>query len=204
MPGTSSTVRGEQARGEILEAAKRLFLNKGYGSTSVRDIAHEAGGRSVAGIYNHFPTKQAIFEALIVEDNPSREIISVILSISGKTAQDFVRNALRRILPLMLKHYEFYELAQIDLREFQGRNVEALLRTTILPRAMGVIQQVASLPGFRPMEPIVYLRLMVTIVFGYMITERLAPQTVIGQFSREAWIEHYVGFALSGLTISEK
>jgi AcrR family transcriptional regulator len=56
--------RSEETRARILDAAVRRFAISGYEATSVDDICSEAGV-SKGAIYHHFPTKQAIFLALL-------------------------------------------------------------------------------------------------------------------------------------------
>ena len=48
----------------ILDVSLRLFSEKGFKPTSVRDIAKEVG-ITQSGLYNHFKGKDAILEALI-------------------------------------------------------------------------------------------------------------------------------------------
>src|ERR671937_524908 len=57
-------LRSLQRHERILEAAERVFARRGYHHTAVDDIAAEAD-TSKGGIYFHFPTKQAIFLALL-------------------------------------------------------------------------------------------------------------------------------------------
>ena len=56
--------RSERSRGQILDAALKLFSHRGYGATSVRDIAEEAGV-SKGNVYHHFEDKEAIFRELL-------------------------------------------------------------------------------------------------------------------------------------------
>lgn len=58
--------RGPLTRKQILDAALRLFSEKGFARTSVRDIA-QAAGITDAAIYYHFASKRELFEALIEE-----------------------------------------------------------------------------------------------------------------------------------------
>ena len=67
------TRRGPLTRTQILDAALRLFSEKGFARTSVRDIAR-AAGITDAAIYYHFASKRDLFEALFEE----RGIISAL------------------------------------------------------------------------------------------------------------------------------
>src|SRR5215218_2866962 len=62
--------KGEQTRQAILAAAVERFGRDGYRSTSVADIARDAGvGGTVA--YAYFPSKEALFLAAVDEDAAS-------------------------------------------------------------------------------------------------------------------------------------
>lgn len=68
MPRTDAR-GGPQTRARILEAATRLFLERGYDAVPVAEIAREAGVSSVT-VFNHFPRKEDLFldRAADVED----------------------------------------------------------------------------------------------------------------------------------------
>ncbi|WP_322008164.1 TetR/AcrR family transcriptional regulator [Paraburkholderia tropica] len=55
-----------QTRAHLLAAAKRLFVEKGFGATSLRDIAAEAGYTQGA-FYSNFASKEALFVELMRE-----------------------------------------------------------------------------------------------------------------------------------------
>jgi AcrR family transcriptional regulator len=56
--------RSEETRANILDAALRRFALSGYDAASVDDICTDAGV-SKGAFYHHFPTKQAVFLALL-------------------------------------------------------------------------------------------------------------------------------------------
>jgi AcrR family transcriptional regulator len=62
---------GQRTRQALLDAALDLFADKGYFGTSLRDVAAAVGVRESA-IYNYFKGKDALFEALIIEDQHTK------------------------------------------------------------------------------------------------------------------------------------
>jgi AcrR family transcriptional regulator len=60
---------GRDVRGEILEAALRLFARQGYAATTVRQIADAIGVTSPA-LYAHFASKQEIYAELMRQGGP--------------------------------------------------------------------------------------------------------------------------------------
>ena len=57
-------MKQEDTKQSILEKALELFSAKGYDSVSVGEIA-KAVGIKAPSLYNHFPSKQAIFDAIV-------------------------------------------------------------------------------------------------------------------------------------------
>lgn len=193
--------KGEQARAEILAAAKRLFVAQGFHGTSMRAIAREAGDRAVAGIYNHFPTKEAIFEALISEGNPYHELFGVIESAmeNAHTVEEFVRSALRVIMRIMPNHYDFILLAQIDMREFEGKNISLALGAEVFPRVFALFDRLQELPDIKPIEVITLMRTMASLMVGYIITAQALPIAMFHELDHEEWADRFASILLYGI-----
>lgn len=64
----------EETVQKILDAALKLFLEKGYEETTVLDIISEMGGLTRGAFYHHFKSKEEVFdtlcEKLFYESNP--------------------------------------------------------------------------------------------------------------------------------------
>ncbi len=49
---------------KILDAAQKLFLEKGYDNTTIQDIVDHLGGLSKGAVYHHFKSKEEIMDAV--------------------------------------------------------------------------------------------------------------------------------------------
>ncbi|MEK6420870.1 MAG: TetR/AcrR family transcriptional regulator [Burkholderia gladioli] len=65
-PRLSREASRQQTRAHLLAAGKRLFVERGFGATSLRDIAAEAGYTQGA-FYSNFASKEALFLELMRE-----------------------------------------------------------------------------------------------------------------------------------------
>lgn len=59
----SGKLSGDERRAAIIQSVRHLFANQGFKGTRTREVA-EAAGVSEALLYRHFPTKDALFEAI--------------------------------------------------------------------------------------------------------------------------------------------
>src|SRR5438552_4027452 len=56
-----------RTRQKVLEAARQLFIERGYEAATVRDIARRAG-MSTGAVFANFEDKSDLFEAVVTED----------------------------------------------------------------------------------------------------------------------------------------
>ena len=199
----ANVTRGDQARAEILEAARTLFLSNGYNGTSMRAIAEASGGRAVAGLYNHFPTKEAIFADLLHERSPYEFLAETLESVESTTAPDFIREAVSVLIEVMPTYYDFFQLTQIDLREFGGEHLRDLLENTVFPRILNSVARLQTLPGLRPIEPLVMMRLFGSLMIGFLVTENMAPSGLFGHMTHKDWSRLLSETLINGLTGDE-
>ena len=73
----------EETVNRILEAAFRLFMEKGYEHTSIQDIIDNLGGLSKGAIYHHFKSKEDILVA--VTDRMTEESNQMLAEIRDRT-----------------------------------------------------------------------------------------------------------------------
>lgn len=61
---TPSKLSGEERRAAIVQAVQRVFADKGFHGATTRELA-QAAGVSEALLFKHFPTKEALYSALL-------------------------------------------------------------------------------------------------------------------------------------------
>ena len=92
----------EDTKQRILEKSLELFSTKGYDSVSVGEIA-KAVGIKAPSLYNHFPSKQAIFDAILETTSAHYQKDTAEISVHVQDAQKDVpvfshHGAIRNIL----------------------------------------------------------------------------------------------------------
>lgn len=112
----------ERTRQAILETATRLFMQKGFGQTSTRDIAKEIGITQPA-LYHHFSDKEVLFLSVMTEF--SRKVHQDINRVLRKHQLD-PEEQLFEIVKVLKKHhtisiYEQYNQAIQLLSESSQR-----------------------------------------------------------------------------------
>ncbi len=124
-------LRGEKTRRKILLAARDLFASQGYHATTTRQITDRAGITRGA-IYNHFESKEAIFQAVLMVYHPWKYIPAAVEMAEGDTIDDFVHDAARRMLVIWDENQQDILLHLIEIIEFQGRHLPKLFESAFI------------------------------------------------------------------------
>ncbi len=151
----------------ILDAAEQLFAQRGFAGTAVRDIAATVG-LNPASLYNHFPGKQELYEAVL--DRGLRPIIELLAELSRSDwspARDEM--AIDRIVDTLtqkpylarLLHHEALTGGE-NLTRIVGRYVEPLYA-----QGLEALTRSPAVEGWEPEEfPLVVIS-MHNLLLGY-------------------------------------
>ncbi|MCC6299456.1 MAG: TetR/AcrR family transcriptional regulator [Anaerolineales bacterium] len=190
--------KGEATRLAIEDAAMELFLKQGYAATSMRQIADKVG-IALGGIYNHFSSKDEIFEGIIIDKHPYKQILPAILAAEGETVEDFFRNAIHLVIAEMGQRTEFINLLFIELVEFKGKHGVPLLRE-IAPKVLPVLERVIKgRKDLRVTNPALLMRSFIGVCFSYLITDMLISNSIVGKLMPKNTEEAYVDIFLHGI-----
>lgn len=109
---------------QALNAALELFSSKGFGATSMREIA-DRSGLSMGNVYHHFPSKEAIFQTLLDRywqrlqdpEHPLQQIFA-----RAEFPEDLERMA-SIIEQVVEENAAYILLIYIDVVEFKGEHI---------------------------------------------------------------------------------
>ena len=201
--------KGEQTRQEILAAARRLFLSQGFAATPMRQIAREVG-ITPAAIYNHYPSKERLFIALLQSAAPYDELFTLFGKIGTDSSEDLLRQVFRAALGFITDHQDYLQLALIDAQERDGAALATFL-PQVLPEANEWYQRLVALdamhrrgdacgqPRLRDVPFPVFFRTLISLLAGFMLTERVVKPDRLPQFTGIDWPEALVDVFLHGV-----
>ncbi len=195
--------RGEQTRQEILAAAHRLFLSQGFTATPMRQIAR-AVGITPGAIYNHYPGKDELFSAVLHNAAPYDELFALWNNVEAGSAEDMVRQTFRAALTYVTDHHDYLQLALIDAQERDGLALATFL-PEILPRVQIWHRRLVALdaeqggPRLRDVPFLVFVRTLISLVIGFMLTQRVATPDRMPQMARIDWAEALADLFLHGV-----
>ncbi len=170
--------RSEETRTHILQSSLALFSKNGYDATGVAEICH-AAGVSKGAFYHHFPSKQAVFQALLEQwlaglntrmDTLLAAAPDVPAGLVGmaEMAGPVFKDAANQ-LPMFL---EFWTQSSRD---------PALWETAIAPYRhfqelfTGVVQAGISQGALRPVDPQAAARTLVAVAIGITLQGVMDP-----------------------------
>jgi AcrR family transcriptional regulator len=195
--------RGEHTRTAILQAAHDLFIKQGYHGTSMRQIAKEAN-IALGGLYNHFVSKEAVFEAVFLAFHPYHQVLPLIQAAQGENLEQLVKDAVQRMALVVEGRPDFMNLMFIEMVEFKSLHAQQLF-ANIFPQGIQILQHfVEAYPKeIRPIPSPMVVRTFLGLFFGYYLTETaLAPGATV-EFQANA-IQYFVDIYLHGILVPTK
>jgi len=154
----------------ILDTAERMFSARGVDGVAVRDLAREMG-ITASSLYNHFPGKQALYDAVI--ERGLGPIVGVVAEAwqPGEVKPEHVQATLDRLTEHLARHPHLGRLLQRALLEDTGA-VQALLDArlgSLYREGIAVVRRMAHDAGWRE-EEVPHLGIaLFGMIFAYFI-----------------------------------
>jgi AcrR family transcriptional regulator len=196
-----------ERRQQILEAATQEFATKGFLGATIKDIAQRAQLRSQALIYWYFPTKEALFEAVLskhlpvfqvvldpasVRERPPEEVLPVLArSVLAGADQPAAQRVVRLVAPEVIRRPE---VADVIATRIIGRVLDFL--KTYLGHQI-------ALGRLRPHDVRASSRAFMGMVLPQVAGKLVFPALRGDELSDEDHIETIVAIFLRGLRPEE-
>jgi len=197
----------EERRAAIIDAAVRLFSQRGFRGTTTRDLA-SAVGVTEPILYQHFATKRDLYRAIIESscraERPSYAGSDPALEAASRAEDDHA--FFTRLGELLLEWYERepHVVRLLLFSALEGHEMSDLFfeRQIVVYYEMltGYIKRRMNKRAFRRMEPVMAAR-----AFTGMITHYGLVQTVFGGprvgpvLSRKQVVENFARIFLDGM-----
>jgi AcrR family transcriptional regulator len=151
--GKSRALPQPPTRQAILDAAERLFSARGLEGVAVRDLARELH-LTPSSLYNHFPSKQALYDAVL--ERGLRPIVAIVADSwrPGKFQAEQMRGTIDQLTAHLVTHPHLGRLLQRALIEENGAG-QALMARWLGPlyqQGVEVTRQAALDAGWEPQE----------------------------------------------------
>ena len=196
--------RAEARPDEVLDAALDLFIEKGFASTRVEDIAARAG-LSKGAVYLYFPSKEAILEGLVkravlpIANNAlsilenyvgdPRPVITTALKMVAVRLTDPKLIAIPKLL--IREIINFPEFAQMYRREVLDR---------VIPAVQRLIQNGIDEGYIRQVDPELTLRSIIGPVLAHMLIAEIFGIMPKGGLEIERLIDNHLSILFDGLS----
>jgi AcrR family transcriptional regulator len=193
--------RGEVTRRNILDAACQLFITQGYHGTSMRQIARQAK-IALGGLYNHFPGKEEVFQAVFLEYHPYREVVPALFKAQGETVEEVMQDALMQINTALKKRPQFLNLLFIEIVEFDSIHTGELF-VSVYPSLMEIAQRIYQKfhSRLRSIPLPMFVRSFMGLFFSYYITELLFASRAPEVF-RQGALDYMLDIYLHGILVN--
>ena len=142
-------------RRAIIETAAKLFAEKGFGGTNLRDIA-DAQGMSRPGLHYHFPTKKRLLEAIVEEVTlAAQHELELSLSTTTDDPEGALRLLVRQSTLQVIESrvlFKVLDRSEADMSPEMRETNEGAKRA-IQKKYVEIIERGILTGRFRPVDP---------------------------------------------------
>jgi len=136
--------RGHERVAALLNAASDCFVEKGFDGTTMTEIAARAQA-SIGSLYQFFPTKEALAEALLVSlaNGLNERMERLIAQTPDWSTEELAARLIRTFVDFRKQHPAFAALAE------QAPSLPSMLGRTIRQRMRDYLSQIVAIhaPG---------------------------------------------------------
>ncbi len=192
----------EKNQEKIEKAALRLFIQRGFYGTSVRDIAKGAGV-SLGNLYNYYRTKEQLFNSLVrrYEAKMAKLLRRELAGVTGAIDDpENLRRLAAGVRKIVYQEPDYWRLMYMDITEFGNRHFAFVFRDLSSRLRKLLNQPIRCGDGeARRVKPDVAFTAIYLQFFTYFLVEKLfRGKNHLGVPEEEA-IEHLIEIFTHGV-----
>ncbi len=131
--------KGEAKRQEMLAAAEKLFLSKGYDATSVQDIL-DVLHVSKGGFYHHFASKEDVLKLLCAQRAERAAAYTSALLEGAKGDMGRINAVLHGFMPLHREEAAFIRMLMPMIEQSEGRTMAMIYQDSLVDHFLPLLQ----------------------------------------------------------------
>jgi AcrR family transcriptional regulator len=179
----------------IIDKATRLFMEKGFGSASMRDIAEHVGVEA-ASLYNHIQSKSEILQDICFKVANQFILHLEQVEASSASALEKMETLIRFHIRMMLQQYESIYISDHEWRHLPEPYLSNFLnqRRHYRKRLASIIEQGVQNGEMKQIEPYVAVLTILSAISGIESWHRSRKN-----ISEDVLEENMVKFLVEGL-----
>lgn len=189
--------RTEETRTRILEAAARVFAEKGYARATTRAIASAADVNEVT-LFRHFGNKRNLFSAVMQEFGGPAVTAALEAGLTGEYIDDLVVMG-TELLKVLLERRDALRLMLCEAAHFP--TVEAVMVQNpqkIFQLLVEFFEQQRERGQVRPLPPYAMAQIFAGTIFSYAIMRRIFEGSVEPELSADGLVAALVDILAHG------
>jgi len=193
---------GEDRRAQIIDAAMRVFAQKGFSKATNRDVAREAG-ITTGLIYYYFANKEALLKAVIEERSPFQIVEQVPLEMLEQPPEIFWPMLLQRILSIV-EDEQFVNIIRVVLPDIQHDSEASAIVLSFFQRLIDFLShylqiQVARGTVRADTNPELITQLLVSNLMGLVLRRQVLRDPGVRGYAHAEIAQSLVSTFLQGI-----
>ena len=191
----------EDRREQIIDAAMRVFSQKGFTRATNKDIAREAG-ITPGLIYHYFENKEAVLNAVIEGRSPLRLIGSLPPQILNLPPEVFLHFMLLQVLNIV-EDEKYVQLIRVYLSEIIHNPGMSQLGAGLLQRVLGFLggyfESKMEAGEIRQVDPSLAAQVFMGSIMAFVLRRQVIRDALALQYSHEQIADAVIETVFKGL-----
>lgn len=195
----------ERRRKQILDAALAVFSRKGYGESTIPDIARE-GGVAVGTIYNYYPSKREILVSILATRVLSEPFLKIMEQSPEVDDKAFFRALVQDRLTMLSQNADkfLFLVGEVYRDQNLRRQWAQKVVQPALSRAEKRVASRIDAGAFRPMKAEVTVRALAGMAIGFAVLAMIeGEESPCRGIPTEELVAQLAGIALEGVKARE-